>query len=147
MNLKAFSHSVLITRVQACYRKPVRFLLLAMAIIAPPSASLAGDLDWSSLNLTPQQEVQIQRLESAWAKNHAEVVAQIMRDTAELRSLLPTGEAQRIRELQGRITTNKMYLMNESMNTFLQKREMLTPPQRAQLQKIIPSASHSNPTP
>lgn len=114
-------------------------LLSAMMIMIVAPDGMARDLDWGSLNLTPQQENQINRLEDNWEKTHEEVNVQIERDTAELRKILPTGDTARIRMLQNRITTNKMYLMNASMDTFLQKRDALTPGQRQMLQKMMPA--------
>ncbi len=102
------------------------------------SISEARHIDWSTLNLTSQQENQMQHLENNWEKTHQEVNSQIERDMAEMKEILPTGDTQRIRQLQTRISNNKMYLMNESMDTFLKKRDMLTPSQRAQLQKMLP---------
>jgi Spy/CpxP family protein refolding chaperone len=115
-------------------------LLLASFIILliPTQPSLAKEIHWDDLNLTPQQESQIQNLETNWEKTHQEVSGQIEKDMAELKTLLPSGDTQRIRQLQTRISTNKMYLMNESMDTFLRKRDMLTPAQRTQLQKLLP---------
>ena len=80
----------------------------------------------------------MQRLEGNWQKTHQEVSSQIERDMAEMKDILPTGDTQRIRQLQARIANNKLYLMNESMDTFLKKRDMLTPGQRTQLQKMMP---------
>ncbi|WP_373531892.1 Spy/CpxP family protein refolding chaperone [Vampirovibrio sp.] len=102
------------------------------------SLAQASDINWGHLNLTPQQQTQMQHLENGWHKTHQTVGSQIEKDMAELKTILPTGDSQKIRELQTRIMTNKTYLMNESMDTFLKKREMLSPPQRAQLQKMIP---------
>lgn len=117
-------------------------LLSAMMLVIFAPQGMARDLDWGSLNLSPQQENQINRLENSWEKTHDEVSTQIERDTAELRKILPTGDTARIRMLQNRITTNKMYLLNESMETFLQKRDALTPGQRQQLQKMMPAKAH-----
>lgn len=105
--------------------------------------ALAGEIKWDSLNLTPQQESQMDNLENDWHKVHQEVSAQIERDTAELRTILPTGDSQKIRQLQTRIMNNRTYLMNESMDTFLRKREMLSPAQRAQLQQMLPCKSNA----
>jgi Spy/CpxP family protein refolding chaperone len=117
-------------------------LVSALVILVCPAFACARDIDWESLNLSPQQESQIGRLESSWEKTHAEIGAQIERDSAELRALLPTGDTQRIRQLQTRITSNKMFLMNQSMDTFLKKRDTLTPAQRLQLQKMLPAKYH-----
>lgn len=105
------------------------------------SIAHAGEINWQTLNLTPQQSTQMQTLEEGWHKIHQNLSVQIQRDMAELKTILPTGDSQKIRELQTRIMTNKTYLMNESMDTFLKKREMLSPEQRSQLQKMLPCAN------
>lgn len=114
-------------------------MMLALMLLL--GTAMAADINWGNLNLTSQQEVQMSSLESNWQKVHQEVSAQIEKDMAELKTILPTGDSQRIRQLQSRIMTNKTYLMNESMDTFLRKREMLSPTQRAQLQKMLPCKS------
>lgn len=111
---------------------------LVMVMLMLPSAALARDIDWDRLNLSPQQENQIGRYEDNWEKTHDQISSQIERDTAELKAILPTGDSQRIRFLQSRITQNKMYLLNQSMDTFLKKRDALSPAQRQQLQKMMP---------
>lgn len=113
-------------------------LFSLLMICGAPALSEAKQIDWDTLNLTPQQENQMQHLENNWEKTHQEVNSQIEKDMAEMKQILPTGDTQRIRQLQTRISTNKMYLMNESMDTFLKKRDMLSPSQRSQLQKMIP---------
>jgi Spy/CpxP family protein refolding chaperone len=119
--------------------RPARLLSLVACLWVLPLGVWAKDIHWASLNLTAQQESHINQLESQWQHTHSEVAAQIYRDREELRMLLPTGDIQRIRLLQNRMMTNKMFLMNESMNTFLQKRDTLTPDQRAQLQRMLPN--------
>ena len=126
------------------YRMSLLSTLSAMGLVVFSGWALAKNIDWESLNLTPQQEIQVSHLEEAWKKVHAEIGAQIEHDTAQLRAILPTGNTQQIRELQNRITTNKIYLMNQSMETFLKKRDTLTPIQRAQLQKMLPAKSRLN---
>lgn len=122
------------------FKIPLRRLFLVFILLSAPLPGLTKEIRWDSLNLTPQQESQIEQLESQWERTHSEVAAQIERDRTELKSLLPLGDSQRIRILQNRITTNKMYLMNESMNTFLRKRDTLTPDQRNQLQRLLPAS-------
>ncbi|WP_303673490.1 Spy/CpxP family protein refolding chaperone [Vampirovibrio chlorellavorus] len=118
-------------------------MVLRTALLAASLFSMAhaGEINWQVLNLTPQQSTQMQTLEDGWHKVHQNLSTQIQRDMAELKTILPTGDSQKIRELQTRIMTNKTYLMNESMDTFLKKREMLSPEQRSQLQKMLPCAS------
>lgn len=140
MNLKVFSLQKI---SHPTFFSPIRMgtailLVSCIILIVPSQPSLAKEIHWDDLNLTPQQETQMQNLESNWEKTHQEVSSQIDKDMAELKTLLPSGDTQRIRQLQTRISNNKMYLMNESMDTFLRKRDMLTPAQRAQLQKLLP---------
>ena len=99
----------------------------------------AREVDWNRLHLTPEQESRIHQLEDSWEKTHSDVASRIEQDASELRAILPTGDAQRIRQLQNRITANKMFLMNQSMDIFLQKRNTLTPEQRLQLRKMLPA--------
>ncbi len=115
-------------------------------LLAVPVGAKAADIDWQGLNLTPQQSVQMDNLEGDWQKVHHEVMGQISRDMAELKTILPTGDSQRIRALQSRIMTNRTYLMKESMDTFLKKREMLSPGQRAQLQRMLPCCRNASAT-
>lgn len=144
MICKVFSQPVRdkISVINVCRVLSSSLFASSVLIISAAVPALARDINWNSLNLTPQQETQMERLEDNWEKTHHEVNAQIERDMAELKTLLPTGDSQRIRQLQGRIMTNKMYLMNESMDTFLKKRDMLTPVQRTQLQKIMPAKAN-----
>lgn len=122
----------------------LRAALLAGFLLA---TAHAGEINWETLNLTPQQSTQMQTLEEGWHKIHQNLSVQIQRDMAELKTILPTGDSQKIRELQTRIMTNKNYLMNESMDTFLKKREMLSPEQRSQLQKMLPCANTAGTAP
>lgn len=134
VNFKTLSYPIRNT----LFRLESTSFVSALIILACPAFAFAKDVDWDSLNLSPQQETQIDRLEDSWERTHSEVGNQIERDSAELRAILPTGDTQRIRQLQNRISTNKMLLMNQSMDTFLKKRDMLTPGQRMQLQKMLP---------
>ncbi len=115
----------------------VSSLVVVLTFVTVPAA-FAGNINWDELNLTPQQSSQIERLESEWERDRAIVTDQIARDKAELKSLLPNGDRERIKFLQRRITHNEMYLMNASMETFLDKRDILQPDQRSKLQRMMP---------
>lgn len=143
MDLKVFSQQLKDQLCTLTVRHGGIGFLSVLALWGTPGLSEAREIDWNTLNLTSQQETQMQHLETSWQKTHQEVSSQIEKDTAEMKELLPTGNTQRIRQLQTRISTNKMYLMNESMDTFLKKRDMLTPTQRTQLQKMLPCKQQS----
>jgi Spy/CpxP family protein refolding chaperone len=139
VNLKVISPE-LATRLFAGKGRSAWAYLLSAVVLLGTTAALceARQIDWDTLNLSPQQETQMQHLEGNWQKTHQEVNTQIEKDMEEMKDLLLTGDSQRIRQLQSRISTNKMYLMNESTDTFLKKRDILTPAQRSQLQKMLP---------
>lgn len=137
-----FSHSTLLIRLFGGgnpLRTVVRTGLVSLAAVSLGLAAHAQEVNWNTLNLSPQQANQIHQLESSWAKTHDEISTQLEQDQNELRQILPSGDIQRIRHLQNRISTNKMYLMNQSMETFLKKRNTLNPNQRQQLQRMLPA--------
>lgn len=119
--------------------RQISSLMFTLAFVSFPIA-YAGQIKWEELNLTPQQANHIERLETDWEKERAVVTDQIARDKAELKALLPNGDRERIKFLQRRITHNEMYLMNASLETFLEKRDVLEPDQRSKLQRMMPGA-------
>ena len=132
-----FEHSVPSHFGMPVFRQSVRCVCFVMVLLSGPVP--AREVDWNRLHLTPEQESRIHQLEDSWEKTHSDVASRIEQDASELRAILPTGDAQRIRQLQNRITANKMFLMNQSMDIFLQKRNTLTPEQRLQLRKMLPA--------
>lgn len=129
----------------AQFGRNISLLMVGYAFVWTAPYALAAEIRWNNLNLTPQQESQMGDLENSWQKVHHDVSVQIERDTAELKQILPTGDSKKIRELQTRIMNNRTYLMNESMDTFLRKREMLSPAQRSQLQQMLPCGNTNAP--
>lgn len=146
MNSLVFSGSLCGNRsALARFGREVSLLSLGCLLAFLSPDALAAEIKWNNLNLTPQQETQMGDLENNWQKVHHDVSVQIERDTAELKTILPTGDSKKIRELQTRIMNNRAYLMNESMDTFLRKREMLSPAQRSQLQQMLPCGNTNAP--
>ena len=122
------------------HRLPSASICLVLTLAALASPAFAGGVKWEQLNLSPQQSNKIDHIENEWNQQRDQVSEQIARDKAELKSILPNGDRDRIQFLQMRITHNTMYLQKESMQTFLDKRDILQPEQRAKLQRILPAA-------
>jgi Spy/CpxP family protein refolding chaperone len=96
-------------------------------------------INWSSLDLNPQQENEIDRLESQWQRTYSDVYPQIQRDKNELRHLLnaPQSNERQIMELQNRIQQNEQRLRQEATRTFLNKKGQLNPAQKVRLQQMM----------
>ncbi len=91
------------------------------------------------MNLTPQQQNNMDRLDSSWKKTYAEVYPQIVRDKSTLRHLLqsPNSDEQQILQLHERIRKNEELLHQEAIRNFLDKKKQLDPTQRQKLQELM----------
>jgi Spy/CpxP family protein refolding chaperone len=100
----------------------------------------SGKVNWASLDLSPQQQSEIGRLESEWRNIYASLYPQILRDRAELKRLLnePNTNTQKVMELESRIQANEQKLGSEATRIFLNKKNNLNPVQRVKLQQFIP---------
>jgi hypothetical protein len=100
----------------------------------------SGKVNWASLDLSPQQQSEIGRLESEWRNLYASLYPQILRDRAELKRLLnePNASPQKVMELESRIQANEQKLGSEATRIFLNKKNNLNPVQRVKLQQFIP---------
>lgn len=96
-------------------------------------------ISWDSLNLSPEQENEIDRLESQWKRLYTELYPQIQRDKNELRRLLNSAQSDErmIMELQNRIQNNEQRLRQEATRTFLNKKGQLSPNQKVRLQQMM----------
>lgn len=101
------------------------------------SAGMAMAVNWNELNLSPQQSSQIHALEMNWERTHQRITREIEQDQASIKRLLPSGNRTKIQDLQRRIMKNKMYLMNQSTETFMKKREQLNPDQQSRLKRMF----------
>jgi SMC interacting uncharacterized protein involved in chromosome segregation len=101
----------------------------------------AGDssIHWDTLNLTAEQQSEIERLESQWRKVYGEVYPQIQRDKNELRRLLNSVQCddRQVMEIQERIQTNEQRLRQEATRTFLNKKGQLNQTQKMRLHQMM----------
>jgi Spy/CpxP family protein refolding chaperone len=120
-------------------------MLLLLAFTHP---ALAGDptyVRWNALHLDPSQETQLSRLDEQWKKIYTERSPQLQRDRAELRRLMfsPQANDKEIMALRERIHKSEELLRVEAMKSFIQKKNVLTPGQRMQLQQLFSPGSAS----
>jgi exonuclease VII large subunit len=119
---------------------PVVGLLVGLGILfALPTSAEERMVNWTNLELSPQQQSEIGRLESQWQRMYTELYPQIQRDKNELRRLLnsPQSNERQIMELQTRIQINEQRLRQEATRTFLNKKNQLNPVQKVRLQQMM----------
>src|SRR5690349_18667858 len=118
----------------------MKFSALLLAFLLASGVALAADkINWGSLNLTQQQQQNINQLEDQWSQTCASTMPQIEADKAELMKHLnsPNGDQAKVLMLQNRISANKAKLQSASLQVFLKKKQQLNPDQRSQLQQLM----------
>ncbi|CAN5386045.1 hypothetical protein BH11CYA1_BH11CYA1_21800 [soil metagenome] len=117
----------------------------ALEVSFPPE-SMAQDaqptscnVDWSKLNLSPQQNSQIQALEQQWYKDFNELSPQIRDEQSKLQKLLSDHNADSIQvmALQQSIARRREQLSNAAMQNYLNKRKVLDEKQQKQLEDMM----------
>jgi Spy/CpxP family protein refolding chaperone len=109
----------------------------AMAQEAPsPSSSC---IDWSKLNLSGQQNSQIQALEQQWFKEFNEISPQLRDDRTRLQRAISDHNADpvQIMALQQSVARRKEQLSNAAMQNYLCKKKVLNDAQQKQLEEMI----------
>ena len=117
----------------------------ALEVSFPPE-SMAQDaqptscnVDWTKLNLSPQQSSQIQSLEQQWYKDFNELSPQIRDEQSKLQKLLSDHNADPIQvmALQQSIARRREQLSNAAMQNYLNKRKVLDEKQQKQLEEMM----------
>lgn len=96
-------------------------------------------IDWTKLNLSPQQNQQIQALEAAWIKEYQELAPAIQEDQKRLAQLLADRQADpvEVMAVQQSIAQKKEKLHNEALKNFLKKKQILNDNQKQQLEFML----------
>ena len=87
VNFKVFTQQLREPRATMKLRQGSISLFTLFLLCNVSSISEAHHIDWDTLNLSPQQESQMQHLESNWEKTHQEVNGQIEKDMAEMKEI------------------------------------------------------------
>jgi len=103
------------------------------------SAPVSCNIDWSKLNLSPQQSSQIQALEQQWYKDFNELSPQIRDEQSKLQKLLSDHNADpvQVMSMQQSIAARKAQLSNAAMQNYLNKRKLLDEKQQKQLEDMM----------
>lgn len=121
-------------------------LAVAGAISLHPQPALAQGsdckIDWTKLNLNPQQNQHIQQLEGQWSKDYNTIKPAIVEDQRKLTKMLEVHDSDpvEIMALQQSIARKKEQLNQLATTNYLQKRKVLNETQQHSLEQMIRQA-------
>lgn len=104
-----------------------------------PGADGASAINWSRLNLSAQQQTQIQTLEAEWSAKYMRVQPQIVEGKKKLRKLFadPKADPLEIMNTQQMVMRLTEELRTAATASHLKKRAILTQPQQRQYEVML----------
>ena len=108
-------------------KKVVLVIGIQSVLVLPAFAEENCCVDWSKLNLTQQQNQQIQTLESQWQQDYNQIKPSIQDEQRRLQRLLETHNADPVElmAVQQSITRKKEQLNAAATANYLRKRQVL----------------------
>ena len=96
-------------------------------------------VDWSKLNLTPTQSMQIQTLENEWTKTYNDIRPEIVDEQQRLTKMLAdhNSDPVEVMALQQSVARKKAQLNGLATANYLKKRQVLTEAQQYSLEQQI----------
>jgi hypothetical protein len=116
--------------------------LLAFVVVCSTALPVCADdsgINWSRLNLTAQQQGQIQQLEVEWSAKYQRLQPQIIEGKKKLQKLFadPNTDPLEIMNTQQSVMRLQEELRTAATANHLQKRAVLTVPQRRQYEMML----------
>lgn len=104
-----------------------------------PGATGAAAINWSRLNLTSQQQTQIQALEEEWSAKYMRLQPQIVEGKKKLQKLFADPKADPLEIMNTHQTVMRLTeeLRTAATANHLKKRAILTPAQRKQYEMML----------
>lgn len=125
--------------VRRAAKKVVLVIGVQVACVIPALADPACCVDWSKLNLTPQQNQQVQELETQWLTEYNQIKPAIAEDQRKLQRLLESHNADPVElmAVQSSLNRKKEQLAQAAAANYSRKRRVLNENQQHQLQQMI----------
>jgi len=121
-------------------------LVLGITVLsqAGPDA-FAQQIDWSELDLSPQQVHYIQSLEQQWRQKYRTVHPQLSAKRQQLRQMMsnPNADSRQMLSVQQDIQDHEQALREEATRVFMEKRRVLSHDQRKALHEMMYPVSAS----
>jgi hypothetical protein len=120
-------------------KKVVLVIGIQSALVMPAFADESCCVDWNKLNLTQQQNQQIQQLESQWQQDYQQIRPALQDDQVRLKRLLETHNADPVElmAVQQSINRKREQLNAAATANYLRKRQVLNENQQHQLGQMI----------
>lgn len=120
-------------------KKVVLVIGIQSALVLPVFADESCCVDWSKLNLSPQQTQQVQQLETQWQQDYSQIKPAIADEQRKLQRLLESHNADPVElmAVQQSLTRKKEQLNQAATANYLRKRQVLNENQQHQLEQMI----------
>jgi Spy/CpxP family protein refolding chaperone len=121
----------------------IAVLIIAISVVLFSDMACAGGqyhrVEWEALNLSPGQQLDIERLNTDWQRVYDEHHSQLTRDRQRMKELLRKPEApeEEVTQLQQRIHQQEMMLRSQALKYFMHKKKVLTPGQQQHLHQMM----------
>lgn len=118
-------------------------ILIVTGCVLPAAADEPNcSINWTKLNLSPQQSERIQSLDNKWNEFYVNLQSSIVNDQRKLTQLLsdPKSDPVEIMALQQSITRKREQLRSKATATYLRKRQLLNDQQQVELQNMVKRA-------
>jgi hypothetical protein len=112
---------------------------LGMSGSASADEATTTSINWTRLQLNPQQAQHIQSLENQWTRSYMDVQPSIVEDQRRLTRLMsdPNAHPAEIMALQQAISLKREQLRSNATANYLQKRQVLDQNQQHMLQDMM----------
>ena len=109
------------------------------ALVMPAFAENQCCVDWSKLNLSAQQNQQVQQLEAQWQQDYSQIKPAIAEEQRKLQRLLESHNADPVElmAVQQSLQRKKDQLNQAATANYLRKRQVLNENQQHQLEQMI----------
>lgn len=121
-------------------KRVVLVIGMQSALVMPAFAdNQACCVDWSKLNLSAQQNQQVQQLESQWQQDYGQIKPAIAEEQRKLQRLLESHNADPVElmAVQQSLQRKKDQLNQAATANYLRKRQVLNENQQHQLEQMI----------
>ncbi|HNB22689.1 MAG TPA: hypothetical protein PKZ32_09735 [Candidatus Melainabacteria bacterium] len=120
-------------------KKVVLVIGMQSAFVLPAFADETCCVDWNKLNLSAQQNQQVQQLEAQWQQDYSQIKPAIADEQRKLQRLLESHNADPVElmAVQQSLTRKKEQLNQAATANYLRKRQVLNENQQHQLEQMI----------
>jgi len=124
---------------RAVFIVSVLLVFFMLWMVQPVIWAQSNPVNWTTLNLSQDQNTRIYKLEQEWHQVYNQVHPKIVRDKQKMKMLLmaPGSDKHQVMQLQDQIQKNEQQLRREATRIFMDKKGSLSPAQCVKLEKMM----------